>query len=248
MLNHLKVLVANPDPGIRRLLRRHFERTDCTVVATETAQETLSLIKRTVADLVVASAGMPDMSGPDFTRALRDVVSAPLIILMPPNSRLSASHILDCGADDCIEEPFLLNEFSARARRLLLRGGTKYRSRSVIQGLGLLEIEPLDRSVRLRGESIALTRKEFGLLAVLAAGHGQILTYDEILKKVWGSDYIGAIQNLRRVVSSLRHKIEPDPSRPVYLTSVRGTGYRLTAGAEVPGPASDLNSASCPVD
>ena len=246
MLNHLKVIVANPDPGIRRLLRRHFERTDCTAIATETAQETLSLVKRTVADLVVASTGMPDMGGIEFTRALRAIVGAPLIMLLPPHSRLSATQILDCGADDCIEEPFLLNEFSARARRLLLRGGTKYRSRSVIQGLGLLEIEPLDRSVRLRGETIPLTRKEFGLLAVLAAGHGQILTYEEILRKVWGSDYVGAIQNLRRVVSSLRHKIEPDPSQPVYLTSVRGTGYRLTAGVDAPPPAPERNNVSSP--
>jgi two-component system KDP operon response regulator KdpE len=246
MLNHLKVLVGNPDPGIRRLLRRHFERTDCTAVVTETAQETLSLVKRTVADLVIASAAMPDMGGLAFTRALREPVSAPLIMLMPPASGLSASQILDCGADDCIEEPFLLNEFSARARRLLLRGGTKYRSRSVIQGLGLLEIEPLDRTVRLRGEAIELTRKEFGLLAVLASGHGQIVPYDEILRKVWGSDYIGAIQNLRRVVSSLRHKIEPDPARPVYLTGIRGSGYRLTAGIDVPASVPDRNSVSSP--
>jgi DNA-binding response OmpR family regulator len=246
MLNHLKVLVANPDPGIRRLLRRHFERTDCSVVATETAQETLSLVRRTVVDLVAASVAMPDMGGLDFTRMLREMVSTPLIMLMPPACGLAAAQILDCGADDCIEEPFLLNEFSARARRLLLRGGTKYRSRSVVQGLGLLEIEPLDRTVRLRGEAIELTRKEFGLLAVLAAGNGQILTYDEILRKVWGSDYIGAIQNLRRVVSSLRRKIEPDPGRPVFLTSIRGSGYRLIAGTEALESESGRNSASSP--
>jgi two-component system KDP operon response regulator KdpE len=243
MLNHLKVLVANPDPGIRRLLRRHFERMGCAAVVATTAHETLNLTQRTVVDLVVASAALPDIGAKEFTRALREAVGASLIILMPPGSGVSASQILDCGADDCIDEPFLLAEFSARARRLLLRGGTKYRSRSVIHGLGLLEIEPFDRSVRLRGESIALTRKEFGLLAVLVAGRGQILTYDEILRKVWGSDYIGAIQNLRRVVSSLRQKIEPEPARPLYLTSVRGTGYRLTAGVEVPA-TSELNKVS----
>jgi DNA-binding response OmpR family regulator len=244
MLKHLKVLIANPDPGIRRLLRRHFEATDCSAITSDTAQGTLGLVKRMIADLVVASAGMPDMEGLEFTRTLREAVAAPLIMLLPEGIGITAPRILDCGADDCIDEPFLLNEFSARARRLLLRGGTKYRSRSIIPGLGLLEIEPLDRSVRLRGESIALTRYEFGLLAVLAAGNGQVLTYDEILRKVWGSDYVGALQNLRRVVSSLRQKIEPDPTRPVYLTSVRGLGYRLSTGAEAPAP--DRNNASSP--
>ena len=242
-MNHLKVLVANPDPGIRRLLRRHFERIGCATVVTTTAQETLMLIRRTMADLVVGSTAMPDMGAKEFTRALREAVSAPLIMLMPPSSGVPVPQILDCGADDCTEEPFLLAEFSARARHLMLRRGADYRTRCVIHGLGLLEIEPFDRSVRLRGESIGLTRKEFGVLALLAAGRGQILANDEILRTVWGNGSAGAIQNLRRVISGLRLKIEPDPARPLFLTSVRGIGYRLTAGVETPR-MSDLNRTS----
>jgi DNA-binding response OmpR family regulator len=231
MLDHLKVLVAHPDPGIRRLLRRHFEQTSCTTIVTQTGQETLSLLKRSLPDLIVASAAMPDTDGLSFTRALRETVGVPLMMLVPHGTDLTVTQILDCGADEFIEEPFMLNEFGARARRLLVRGGMKYRSKILIQGLGLLEIEPLDRTVRLGGVSIALTRKEFGLLAVLAAANGQIVSYEDILRKLWGSDYIGAIQNLRRVVSSLRQKIEPDASRPVHLTSVRGSGYRLSAAS-----------------
>ena len=221
-------------------MRRHFDLTGCTTIVTLTGQETLSLLKRTLPDLVIASAGMSDTNGLSFTKALRDAVGVPLMMLVPQGTGLTVTQILDCGADEFIEEPFMLAEFGARARRLLLRGGMKYRSRTVIKGLGLLEIEPLDRTVQLDGLPIALTRKEFGLLSVLAAANGQIVSYEEILRKVWGSDYIGAIQNLRRVISGLRQKIEPDPARPVHLTSVRGSGYRLTAGSA----AADATSTS----
>jgi DNA-binding response OmpR family regulator len=82
------------------------------------------------------------------------------------------------------------------------------------------------------------------LLAVLAGANGQVVPYEVILRKVWGSEQLDAIQNLRRVVSSLRRKIEPDPSQPDYLTSVRGSGYRLTAGIAAPEPASSLAEGS----
>jgi two-component system KDP operon response regulator KdpE len=244
MLNNLAVLVASPDPGIRRLLRRHFDGMGCASIVKATAQDTLEPTRRVPLDLVVASAAMPDMNAINFIKALRESVEAPLIILLREGIGLTTSQILDCGADDCIEEPFLLAEFSARARRLLRRSSMSYRSRTIIEGLGLLEVEPLDRSVRLRGVSIPLTRKEFALLAVLAGANGQVVPYEVILRKVWGSEQLDAIQNLRRVVSSLRRKIEPDPSQPDYLTSVRGSGYRLTAGIAAPEPASSLAEGS----
>jgi DNA-binding response OmpR family regulator len=95
-----------------------------------------------------------------------------LSILLRKGTGLTTSQILDCGADDCIEEPFLLAEFSVRACRLFHRSTRTYRSATIIKGLGLLEVEPLDRSVRLRGVSIPLSRKEFALLAVLARANG----------------------------------------------------------------------------
>jgi DNA-binding response OmpR family regulator len=112
---------------------------------------------------------------------------------------------------------------------LLQRVGAWQAPSVLATGLGLIEVDPLERKVRIGGKPVAMTRKEFDLLALLVAAKGGTLSHDEIVQKVWGRGYSGARQNLRRTISSLRQKIEPDVSRPAYLLSVRGSGYRLKA-------------------
>jgi DNA-binding response OmpR family regulator len=227
MLNHPRILVADADPGICRLLRRHFGTVAYSVVTAETGREALDAIRRIPPDLAILSTELDDISGPDLIRRVRSACPAPIIALMRPGGPLSPTEVLDSGADDCIDEPFLLKELAARVRRLLQRVGAWQGPSVLATGLGPIEVDPLERKVRIGGKLVALTRKEFDLLALLVGAKGGTLSHDEIVQKVWGRGYSGARQNLRRTISSLRHKIEPDAGHPAHLLSVRGSGYRL---------------------
>jgi two-component system KDP operon response regulator KdpE len=222
-------MVADADPGIRRLLRRHFGAEGCVVLTAETGREALHLMRRTQLDLAIVSTDLGDIDGVRLIQRVRGLCSAPIIALMRLGGTLTPKRILDCGADDWIDEPFLLKELMARSRRLLQRAGGWRESDLLIAGLGSIEVDLLERRVRVGGKLVALTRKEFDLLALLVAAKGATLTHDEIVQQVWGRGYSGARQNLRRTISILRRKIEPDAASPVHLLSVRGSGYRLSA-------------------
>jgi two-component system KDP operon response regulator KdpE len=227
MVNRPSVLVANPDPGIRRLLRRHFGKAGYGVITAELGRAVLDHLRRGAPDVTILSTEMGDLGGVDLVSRAHAITSTPLLALMPTTGTVTPGEILDAGADDCLDEPFLLEELAARTRRLLVRAGVWLGPRVLMTGLGKLEINSLHRSVSLGGEPLMLTRKEFDLLAVLAAGNGGMLSHEAILRQVWGGGDDGARQNLRRIVGSLRRKIEPDPKQPSYLVSVRGSGSQL---------------------
>jgi DNA-binding response OmpR family regulator len=164
---------------------------------------------------------------------VRAVTGTPLLVLTPAKGSVTPHAILDAGADDCLDEPFLLEELAARARRLLRRAGADLGPRMLKAGLGKLEINWLDRSVSLGGWPLTVTRQEFDVLAVLAKAKGGTVRHEEILSAVWGDSDDSVRQYLRRVVGSLRRKIEPKPKRPAVLVSVRGSGHRLNVQQEL---------------
>jgi two-component system KDP operon response regulator KdpE len=224
MLSRPRILVADADPGICRLLRRHFGTTAYTVATAETGREALDQIRRMPPDLAILSTELGDIDGAELIRRVRSVCTAPIIALMRPGGTLTASQILDNGAD-------------------------AWQGPSVLAtGLGPIEVDPLERKVRIGGKLVALTRKEFDLLALLVGAKGGTLSHDEIVQKVWGRGYSGARQNLRRTISGLRHKIEPDAAHPAHLLSVRGSGYRLRIrpGANVEADASANTAGDTP--
>jgi two-component system KDP operon response regulator KdpE len=251
MLSRPRILVANDDPGICRLLQRHFGTSGYTVVIARTARETLELTDRKPPDLAILSTGLDESGGTELLHRVRSMCTAPIIALTRPGDLLTPAQILDLGADDCIEEPFLLRELAARARRLLQRSGAEQAPSVLATWLGPIEIHPLERRVKVGNKLVAMTRKEFDVLALLVGAKGGTLSHDEIVQKVWSPGHSGARQNLRRTISSLRQKIEPDAGRPANLLSVRGSGYRLrvrlgdVSGAEPSdGPSDSVGSGS----
>jgi two-component system KDP operon response regulator KdpE len=222
-----RLLIANYDAGIRRLIRRHFGALGFQVIAVDSGRALIDQITKTSPDVSILSV---DIGGPDplaFVRGVHSMSKAPIIVLLQPKGPVAPVDILDAGADDCLDEPFLLEELAARTRRLLHRTGVWLGPRTVTTVLGRLEINGLERSTRLNGEAIMLTRKEFDLLSALAGGDGATLSHEAIQRKVWGDTDSDGRQNLRRLISTLRRKIEPDPNQPVCVLSVRGDGYRL---------------------
>jgi two-component system KDP operon response regulator KdpE len=235
MVNRPRVLVADPDPGIRRLLRRHFGNAGYTVITADRGRAVLDQLRRNAPDVIILSTELSDLEGVDLVSRVHAATGTPLLVLMPPKGPATPDAILDAGADDCLEEPFLLEELAARTRRLLHRVGVHLGPTVLMTGLGKLEINSLERSVSLRGAPLTLTRKEFDLLAVLANASGRTVSHEEIQSKVWGGRDDSARQKLRRIVGSLRRKIEPAPEQPTWLVSLRGSGYRLNVQEEPDG-------------
>jgi len=117
MVNRPRVLVANPDPGIRRLLRRHFDNAGYSVVTAEFGRTVLDLLQRSAPDVIILSSEMGDVAGVDLVSRAHGMTNTPLLVLMPAKSGVTPGEILDAGADDCLGEPFLLEELAARTRR-----------------------------------------------------------------------------------------------------------------------------------
>jgi two-component system, OmpR family, KDP operon response regulator KdpE len=229
------ILLASPDRGIQRLLRRTFEAAGYAVVTAYSGAATLAAIRLNEPDLIILSAEFTDIGGAELIAQARQASAASIIALFYPNGSWSARKLLDIGADDCVEEPFLVQELAARVRRLLLRAGVWLHPHSVPTALGTIEIDPLARTARLAGEPLGLTGREFDLLLVLLSAGGSPVAHDEVLQRIWGKGIPNARQNLRRVVSSLRARIEGRPDQPALLVNVRGLGYRLVVSdATVP--------------
>jgi DNA-binding response OmpR family regulator len=221
------ILIASPDRGIQRLLRRTFEAAGYAVATANSGATAITAIKQAEPDLIILSAEFSDVGGAELVSQARGTSTAPIIALCYPGGIWSLRKMLDAGADDCVEEPFLVQELAARVRRLLLRAGVWLHPHSVNTAQGVIEIDPLGRNVRLGGHPLELTGREFDLLLVLLSAGGAPVPHDEVLQRIWGRGYPNARQNLRRVVSSLRARIESHPDRPALVLNVRGLGYRL---------------------
>lgn len=233
MVNRPRVLVADPDPGIRRLLRKHFGNVGYGVVTAHVGRIVLDQLRRSAPDVIILSTEMGDLEGVDLVSTVHAVTGTPLLVLTSANGSGTRHAILDAGADDCLDKPFQLQELAARTRRLLYRAGVDVGPRVSMTGLGKLEINLLEHSVGIDGWPLALTRLEFDVLAVLAKADGGTVSHEEILSEVWGGRDDSARQYLRRVVGSLRRKIELNPKLPTFLVSIRGTGYRLGVQQEL---------------
>lgn len=209
------------------MLLRTFKAEGYAVTTAKTGPATIAAIRQVEPDLMIVSAEFPDLGGAELIEQARHASRAPLIALLYPGGASSARKLLDIGADDCVEEPFLVQELAARARRLLVRAGVWLHPHSVPTPLGIIEIDPLPRTVRFDGRPLELTGREFDLLLVLLSAGGAPVSHNEVLQRIWGKASPNARQSLRRVVSSLRARIEGNPDQPTLLLNVRGVGYRL---------------------
>jgi two-component system KDP operon response regulator KdpE len=172
---------------------------------------------------VILDLVLPDKSGVEVTRELRRVSAAPVLILSVVGDEQEKVAALDAGADDYVTKPFSVDELLARLRAALRRTAPP---EPVIR-IGELELDLEQRSLRVKGELVQLTPHEFGLLRLFATNEGKLLTHRTILREVWGAAYQSESHYLHVYVSQLRRKIEPDPTRPRYLLTETGAGYRF---------------------
>ncbi|MFL5924550.1 MAG: response regulator [Gaiellaceae bacterium] len=218
------VLVVDDEPQILRALQTSLRAAGYEVATATAADEALSTAAMRPPDAVILDLVLPDGRGTDVCRELRTWSSAPILVLSVVGDEVEKVAALDAGADDYVQKPFGIDELLARLRALLRRAGPE--SGPVLE-IGELVIDLDKQLVTVGARRVQLTPNEFELLRVLAQNEGKLMTHPAILREVWGPAYGTESHYLHVYVSQLRRKLEADPSRPRYLLTEPGAGYRL---------------------
>jgi two-component system KDP operon response regulator KdpE len=220
----LRVLVVDDEVAIRRFLRVALNGQGFVVSEAATGQDALQALMLERPDLMILDLGLPDMDGVEVTRRLREWSQVPVIILSVREQEVDKIAALDAGADDYLTKPFGMGELLARIRTVLRRqtAGTS----EPVFTLGGLTVDLANRLVTVDGQEIQFTPTEYDILRALVIYAGKVLTNRQLLRQVWGEGY-DDLHILRVNISNLRHKLEPDPSRPTYIHTEPGVGYRL---------------------
>jgi two-component system KDP operon response regulator KdpE len=225
------VLAVDDEPGILRLIKLELTPQGFRVLTAENAAEAMEIAQEYRPDIALLDIVMPDMSGLELMRELRERGDLPVILLTAKGSDTDKVRGLEMGADDYLAKPFSPDELSARVRAVLRRAVGSSAIDNIVR-IDDVEIDLNHRLVRSGGELISLTRTEWMLMQHLAANAGKVMLNAELLSKVWGPEYRNDLQYLRVWVSRLRHKLEKDPSKPRLIKTFQGIGYML----DVPEP------------
>jgi two-component system KDP operon response regulator KdpE len=223
-MNGVRILVVDDEPQILRALRTNLRGAGYDVETAATAEEALAAAAIRPPDAVVLDLILPDGSGTDVCREIRGWSPVPILVLSAVGDEREKVAALDAGADDYVTKPFGMDELLARLRALLRRATPS--GEPVIE-VGELTVDLEKRVVLVRGETVQLTPIQFDLLALFVRNEGKLLTHRTILREVWGPAYGTESHYLHVYVSQLRRKLELDPTRPRYLLTEPGAGYRL---------------------
>ena len=218
------------EPLAEALAREAFEPRIATTVA-----EALEMAPRVKPDLVLLDLMLPDGSGFDVCRRLRESSQVPIIMLTARGEESERIVGLELGADDYVVKPFSAREVVARVRAVLRRAAAP--AAPAADGgplvVGDLVLDPDRREATLGGEPLLLSRKEFDLLALLMADAGTVVTRERLIDEVWDVNWFGSTKTLDVHVSGLRKKLGDDPAAPRFLHTVRGVGFRFAAPEDV---------------
>ncbi len=230
MENLKRILVVEDDPSISMGLSMNLEAEGYSVSVAEDGEQGLRQAREFKPDLVVLDVMLPKLNGFEVLRTLRgEGVAVPIIMLSARGAEMDKVMGLELGAEDYITKPFSLAELLARVKAVLRRDAiARARARPVIRTASF-EIDQDTREVRRDGESVGLTATEFDVLMTLANARGRVLSREQILEAVWGPGHHGTLRTIDNFLLQLRNKLEPDPSRPRHLVTVRGVGYRFVA-------------------
>ena len=220
----LRVLIVDDERSIRRFLKASLGSQFVILEATN-GEEALSAAASEHPDIILLDLGLPDIDGVEVTRRLREWSQIPIIVVSVREQEQDKIAALDAGADDYLTKPFGVGELMARLRVALRRSAQA--DNEPVFSTGNLVVDLNQREVRVNEQPIALTPTEYDLLRTLVKHAGKVLTHDQLLRSVWGTAYESETHMLQVNISNLRRKIETDPTRPVYLVTEPGVGYRL---------------------
>ncbi len=222
------VLVIEDEPQMRRFLKASLESHGYHLVEAVTAREGLAQASGRNPDVILLDLGLPDLDGIELARRVREWSRVPIIVISARGREQDKIAALDAGADDYLTKPFGMGELLARLRVVLRRAAADEGGEPVFT-LGDLRVDLAARLVFRGAAEIHLTPIEYKLLTALVRHAGRVLTHRQLLKDVWGPNALDHTHYVRVYMTQLRHKLEDDPSRPKYLLTEPGVGYRLKA-------------------
>jgi two-component system alkaline phosphatase synthesis response regulator PhoP len=222
------ILVVEDDTTLRETLAEALEGDGFRVTSAADGAEALSAFRSDQPDLILLDLMLPELSGVEVTRIVRAESQVPIIMLTAKDSELDRVLGLELGADDYVTKPFSLRELTARIRAVLRRldrpdAGAADRPIP----LGRVEVDVAGHRLMREGQPVPITPKAFELLAFLLRNAGQVFSRDQLLENVWGYDFAGESRTVDVHVHWLRAEIEPVPSRPTIIETIRGVGYVL---------------------
>lgn len=222
------VVVIEDDPQMRRFLRTSLRSHGFQVFEADTGSQGIVEAGVRKPEVVILDLGLPDMDGVEVVKAVREWTTLPIIILSARSTEEHKIQALDAGADDYLTKPFGIGELIARIRVALRHSALSSTNASgEVFSTGELRVDLLRRAVFLGEREIRLTPTEYRLLTMLAKHAGKVLTHRQLLTEVWGPAYVDNSHYLRIYMSQLRQKLEADPTKPEYLVTESGVGYRL---------------------
>jgi two-component system KDP operon response regulator KdpE len=225
MKNHL-IQIIEDDPSVKKLLEITFKEYGFNHISCENKKNAMMLFLSHNPDLIIVDLGLPDGDGKEFIKQIKEISNIPIVVLSARDDEKEIIAALDAGADDYITKPFSVNELLARIRANLRRNisGENISSKTIC---GELEIDIASRDIFFKKEQLKLTPIEYELLKYFLLNANKTLTHKQILKEVWGVGYQNEMQYLRTYVNTLRKKIEQNSTRPNYIKTESGIGYRF---------------------
>lgn len=226
-----RILVVDDESQIRKFLRISLEAHGYAVVEAIRGTDGVGKCATEQPDLVVLDLGLPDIDGKEVVRRIREWSQVPILILSVRQAEVEKVAALDAGADDYVVKPFGIAELLARVRALMRGrrsgGAPEDGEDDATIVVGDLSVDIARHEVRVAGQTVKLTRKEFDLLRVLARHAGRIVTHRQLLAEVWGKAHEEDTHYLRVFVGQLRQKLADDPAQPRFIMNEPGVGYRL---------------------
>ncbi len=223
-----RVLLIDDDKPARKQLRTSLASQSFTVLEAATGAKGLTLAASQSPHLIILDASLPDMDGSQVLRELRAWSTVPVLVLSARESEEERARLLDLGAADCLSKAAPIQALVERTQTLLSDAAQALMLQPAVRA-GHLYVDLSRRLVTLRGEELSLSRKEYGVLEILARNHGRIVAAEQLIRLVWGASHLGDSRSLRTVVGRLRHKFQNGAGSSRVIQTIVGVGYRLNA-------------------
>lgn len=224
-MNKAEILIIDDEVQIQKLLAIALESNGYKTNRADSGKEGIIKAANHPPDLILLDIGLPDMSGHEVLKELKNWYQHPIIMLSVQNSEEDIVKALDNGASDYLSKPFRTAELLARIRSSIRR--TRQEDQEPVCQCGDLEIDFRARTLKRNADIIKLTATEYNLMALLMRNEGKVMTHQYILKEIWGMSYQTETQYLRVFVAQLRKKIEENPNQPKHIITESGVGYRF---------------------